>query len=91
MIVNQRQFSRNPTLVASERDGEYAMMRLQSGQYYFIKHCGARIWELLEQRTSLQELIDCLYYEYDVEPEQCRKNVETFVMELVEQGLVMAH
>lgn len=91
MIVNQRLYSRNPTLASSEHNGEYLTKRLQSGRYYFIQNCGARIWDLLEQRTSLQELIDCLYYEYDVDLEQCRKDLEAFVTELVKQGLVLAH
>jgi hypothetical protein len=64
------------------------MMSAQKGDYIGLSEVGARIWELIETPQELQVVIAKLEQEYDVSPETCRAEVDTFLKELVTHGAV---
>jgi len=47
-----------------------------------------RIWELLEKELSFDELCKLLLEEYEVEEEQCRREVEEYLEEMVKMKLL---
>ena len=67
---------------------ELVMMSAQKGDYIGLSEVGARIWELIETPQELQVVIAKLEQEYDVSPETCRAEVDTFLKELVTHGAV---
>jgi len=44
-----------------------------------LNETGAFIWELLGEERSLEELVEAVSQEFDVEPDQARKDIEDFL------------
>lgn len=65
------------------------MMSITQGKYYALDGTARRIWDHLSAPSSLQGVVDKLVAEYDITPEQCMVEVQTFVADLMENGLVV--
>lgn len=80
--------SHRPGLMTADMNGSAVMMDIVTGKYYNLGEVGGRIWELLEEPTSLASLIETLTTEFDVTAEQCRLDTVPFLEKLVRQGLL---
>jgi hypothetical protein len=67
---------------------ELVMMSAQKGRYLGLSEVGARVWELLETECSLDRICAALESAYDVSPDVCRAEVEVFVAEMADRGIV---
>ena len=47
-----------------------------------LNETGAFIWEQLGEERSLDELVEAVSQEFDVEPDQARKDIEDFLEDL---------
>ena len=74
--------------VSSDLEGEAVILDMESGSYYGLNEVGARIWELIQEPTSVQEVQEALLQEYEVSPEQCNRELKSVLQDLIEQGLV---
>lgn len=79
---------RRAGIMTADMKGETVMMDVVSGKYYNLGTVGGRIWELLKNSLSKEELISGLTGEYDVTPEQCGRDIMPFLNRLVSAGLV---
>jgi hypothetical protein len=70
-------------------NGSAVMMDIATGKYYNLGETGGRIWNLLEQPTTLSDLIRTLTSEYEVSAEQCKEDVLAFLQQLVDRGLLI--
>jgi hypothetical protein len=68
---------------------ELVMMSPERGDYLGLTAVGRRIWELIEEPRDLAEICAQLESEFDVAPETCRAEVETFLAELAAQGAIV--
>lgn len=82
-----------PTLTAAESvieaalDEETLVLNVESGLYFGLDGVGARIWQLLSDATTEEEIIEQLLLEYDVERAQLRHDVTAFIEVLAANGL----
>lgn len=67
---------------------ELVMMSVEKGLYIGLSEVGVRVWDLLETPRDLDSLISELMTEFDVSPEQCRADVQSFLDELEKRGAV---
>jgi hypothetical protein len=67
---------------------EIMMMSPEKGKYIGMNEVGARIWELIEQPSDITALCAELEREFDVSPEACRTEVDSFLAELEKHGAV---
>jgi hypothetical protein len=74
--------------LAAKVGDELVMMSAEKGNYIGLSEVGARIWELIETSRDLDSVCAQLQAEYDVAPEACRTEVESFLNELEKQGAV---
>ena len=65
------------------------MMHIENGKYYALEGTARRIWELLEQPKTLNDVVSDLVGEYEIDSEECRADVSVFVRDLMENGLVV--
>ncbi|MDB5679099.1 PqqD family peptide modification chaperone [Sphingomonas bacterium] len=79
------------------RDGDWlstrvgddlVMMSAAQGNYLRLSEVGARVWELLEQPRSRDDLHAVLVAEYDVAPEVCRAAIDEFLATLADRRAV---
>lgn len=75
---------------AREMGDEVIVLDLQSSRYLSITGVGIRLFELLSQERSIEELVDTIASEYEVSPDVARRDTERFIEQLQASGLLMA-
>jgi hypothetical protein len=76
--------------VASELiDGEAIIIDLGTGMYFSLVGAGGRIWALLAEQRSLEEILACLLVEYEVGAEAAREDLENLVTQLLAENLIV--
>jgi hypothetical protein len=68
--------------------GEMAIVNFENGVYYGLDPTGARIWKLLDEPLTIEELCRSLESVFDVEQSRLESDVRVFIGELARQGLV---
>lgn len=79
---------RNQEIIFSDMDDETVMMSIDKGEYYGVNPVGRRIWELLEKQVTVSTICDTLCQEYNVEPEQCSRDILVFLEQLFEKDII---
>ena len=82
-IITQKQ-----GLVVSEIDGETVMMSVERGNYYGMDLIGSRIWEIVKEPQSLNDIVKHLTKEYNVSKDQCEKDVIEYLIKLSEENII---
>jgi hypothetical protein len=67
---------------------ELVMMSVEHGKYLGLNGMGRRVWDLIERPRELADLCRTLEKEFEVTPEVCRTEIETFLDEMVRNGAV---
>jgi len=75
--------------VATGIPGETVILDPTSGRYFGLDGVGARVWELLQEPTSLALLIATVTAEYEVDPATCERDLRALVTDLDAKGLVV--
>lgn len=65
-----------------------AVMQQRTGLYFGLEGVGAQIWQLIATPIRVADLRDALVEIYDVDSEQCERDVFDFLAELADLGLV---
>ena len=74
--------------VSSEVDGEMVSVNLKSGVYYSLNAVGSRIWQLVQEPSSVRDIRETIVEEYEVEAERCGRDVLRLLNELAAKGLI---
>ena len=74
--------------VSADLSGEAAILNLKSGVYFGLNAVGASIWKLIQEPRSVNEINDALVQEYDVDPDQCEKDLLALLEELLSKELI---
>lgn len=74
--------------VAVEVDRTVVMMSVEREKYYSLDGVGGRIWELLAEASTIESLCATLAGEFEVGMDQCRADVEEFLVHLLDEGLI---
>jgi hypothetical protein len=74
-------------------DGEAVIIALDqqtedTEKINFLNETGTRIWELMDGRNSVSEIIEHICLEYEIEREEAEKEVMSFIKELKRKGLI---
>lgn len=74
--------------VSTELDGETVILDVSSGVYSGLDPVGTTIWNLLESPISFARIIKTVLDTYDVQEEQCVKDMLLFLQDLADHGLI---
>jgi hypothetical protein len=74
--------------VSCDLEGEAAILNLKNSVYYGLDPVGARVWQLIQEPTTLAQIRDVLRAEYDVDASQLESDIRDLVEQMAEQGLV---
>jgi hypothetical protein len=77
-----------PDLLVSEFGAELVILNLKDGVYFGLEDVGVRIWNLLQEPTTIPAICDVLVSQYDVDPARCDEDVRALIRALAAQGLV---
>lgn len=78
----------SPDVMIRKVGEESVLLDLKSERYLGLDDVSARFWDLLTSGGSIQSAYDTLLAEFEVDPDRLRKDLDEFVQELVQFGLV---
>ncbi len=67
---------------------EAVILDMDTAVYYSLPDTGARIWELIGQGKSLQEIIQIMVEEYDATEREVRKDVEELILKFQKEKII---
>ena len=70
-------------------DGEMVLMHLDTAAYFGMDKTTTHIWELLEDRMSLDQLVGKLTTLYDVDAETCKSDILPVVQDMIEKEFLI--
>ena len=76
---------------SADLDGEAVLLDVNSGLYYGLSGVGARIMDIIRVPTQVQEILDTLAREYEVDIDRLRRDVLSFLNDMIERKLIKAH
>lgn len=75
-------------VLVRELAGESVLLHLDSESYFGLDEIGTGMWEVLIAHPSVDAAFLALLETYDVAPDQLRVDLEQFVAQLAQAGLV---
>ena len=75
-------------LLEADVNGEIVALHIDKGQCYGMNSVASRVWALLAEPTSAEDICSKLADEYDVDPATCRADVDALLAELRSEGLI---
>jgi hypothetical protein len=91
MAINnfiERKIFQVPGNIVSDMGGEKVMLSVEKGKYYNLGEVGGVIWELIEKKVSITQIVDELVSNYEVKREECAVQVTSFLEHLLDEGLI---
>ncbi len=74
--------------LVAELSGETVILHVEKGMYYGLNKLGTRVWSLIQEPRTIDELVQTILSEYEVEPEQAERDLVALVNDLAVNGLV---
>ena len=82
--------TRNPATAWRVIEGEAVILSLDTKIFRGLNAVGSRVWELIDGRNSMDEIIEAVTREFDVTRERAAADVGAFVQQLLDKSLVAA-
>jgi hypothetical protein len=84
-------YIRSSKTISGRLSDEMVMMDIDKGKYFALNPVATRIWDLLEQALTLDDLCLMLSEEYEVDHMQCKSEVEQYITKMEGLGLIIPH
>lgn len=78
-------------VIHRDLQGEAVLLNLNTGVYFGLDAIGTKIWNLLQEGRSLQQVLDVILQEYEVTDAQGREDLLKLVSQMQEKGLIEVH
>ncbi|MDJ0798452.1 MAG: lasso peptide biosynthesis PqqD family chaperone [Calothrix sp. MO_167.B12] len=88
MVKNEAVIVAAKEQISSDLAGESVILQLSTGIYYGLNQVGASIWNLIQESKTVEEIKNAILEEYEVEPEQCDRDLLALLQELEAKGLI---
>ena len=79
---------RNPEIIAKLADDEAVLVMPQKGQVKVINEVGAVIWELIDGKRTIENIIKEIIAQFDVDPVTAESDVSNFIKELYKRDMI---
>lgn len=87
--MSQRRVEIAPQVQYTKVEGDYVLMDMKRGVYLGLDTVASRIWESLAEHGDVARAATELCEHFEVEPERALADIESWVGELEEKGLVV--
>jgi hypothetical protein len=69
-------------------EGEAVILTMDTKVLRGLNAVGSRVWELIDGHRDVEQIVEALAGEFSVEPARARADVQAFLRELADRGLV---
>lgn len=77
-----------PDVIGRRLEDRFVLVNLQTNRIYELNHTASALWELLEAETEPSALAPALLEQFEVDPDQLRREVDDTLKALTDAGLV---
>jgi hypothetical protein len=89
-IIADRYIARSSAIAARLIGGEMMIMSAVDSTFFTLNEVATVIWQAADGRTSLSEIVARkICPEFDVDPDQAGRDVEQFVNDLSQHGILL--
>ena len=74
--------------LSADLAGEAVIVNLKNGVYYGLDSVGYKIWGLIQERKSVEQIHDAILEEYEVESERLERDLTVLLQRLEDEGLI---
>ena len=78
----------SPDVMVRKVGEESVLLDLKTERYLGLDDVSARFWDLLTSGEPIQSAYDKLLEEFEVDPDRLRHDLDAFVQELIQFGLI---
>jgi hypothetical protein len=75
-------------VVSCDLEGETAILNMKDGLYYRLEGVGSSVWNLIQEPTTLEQVLEGLLEIYEVEREECQRDLYELMKQLIEKELI---
>lgn len=90
-LTPESTISRTQEILFAKVGDEVVMLNLEKGRYHALDEIAGEIWELIAEPIRVADLIAALLTEFDVSPEDCQRDVLSYLEQLQERELLNFH
>jgi hypothetical protein len=87
-MKKERVFMKKEGIQPAQLGDELAMLNVDSGEYFVINEVGKDVWEQIDGKKNIQQVIEELIKIYDADSEAIEKDVSVFLKELEEAKVI---
>lgn len=80
--------SRQPGMIEADAAGELVGLHVERGTCYGFNATATRVWQLLEQPRTVDQLVADLLAEHEVDEAECRADLQDLLASLESEQLV---
>lgn len=88
MLSRSSTVRRHPDVLHARAGDDILMMSVEAGAYYGLEQVGVRIWELIAEPITVDQMCVRLIDEYDVGADVCEAETLAFLTHLAEQHII---
>lgn len=88
MINENTQIVLNKKIEVADLAGEKVMVDFDTGKYYLLKGPANEIWALIQQPTTVTQVVDSLLDVYEIDRPTCLQNTADFLQQLAENNFI---
>jgi hypothetical protein len=81
VVASQRQ-------AATSIGGETVLIAMTPSRYFGLDEVGARIWQLVQEPTTVADIRDVLMREYDVTEDRCEQDLIGLLSQMLRNDLI---
>ena len=78
----------SPECVSCAVEDGTAILDLRSNTYFSLDPVGASVWDRMAAPASLDDLTAAIAAEYEVTPEECRRDISDLLDDMLTHGLI---
>ena len=75
-------------LDVTDLSGEKVMVDFSTGKYFLLKGSANEIWDMLADDVTISDIKNSLMNIYDVDENTCLTSVESFLLQMQQNGFV---
>ena len=77
------------SIVANDLEGEVVMMSIVAGTYFGLDSVGSSVWNLIDGKRTVSEIVDLLCEEYEVSHQECFTQVSGMLSEMADHKVLV--
>jgi hypothetical protein len=74
--------------LSCDLNGEAVLLHLDKGCYYGLNQVGAKVWQLLQQPRSFEEIQAEIVDSYQVDAATCQRDLQALLDQMLRAGLI---